>query len=111
MAARGKGKSARITELWPGPFTPTHALIALSLILNMALVVLLVVIAKTDVLDRQVAARGAEILCSESYRAKATDINAKALLNYTCATEKAHPFFVEGYNKYRVSQGLAPVKE
>ena len=111
MATGTKGKSPRIVELWPGRFTPVHALIVLSVMLNLALLVLLILIAKTDVLDRQIAARGAEVLCSEQYRARASDVNVKALLNYTCATEKAKPFFVEGYNKYRVSEGLSPIKD
>lgn len=98
-----------ISELWPGPFTATHAIVALSLMLNVALVAVLIALAQTNIFDNQIASRGAEILCSKEYRENADSKDAKALLDYTCDTEKSHPYFLKGYNEYRQSINLKPV--
>jgi hypothetical protein len=99
------------SELWPGHFTVAHAVVALSLMLNVALTVVLIALAQTDIFDRPIAARGAEILCSEKYRASASTADSRALLDFSCATDKAHHYFLNGYNEYRKSVNLVPIKD
>lgn len=110
MAKKSPGRKS-ISELWPGPFTATHAMVALSLMLNVALVTVLIALAQTNIFDRQIASRGAEILCSEEYRGNATTQDARALLDYTCNTDKSHKYFLNGYNEYRKSVNLKPIAD
>jgi len=110
MAKKSTSRKS-ISELWPGPFTATHAIVALSLMLNVALVAMLIALAQTDVFDDQIASRGAEILCSEEYRGNADSQDDRALLDFTCDTNQSHKYFLGGYNEYRQSVNLAPISD
>jgi len=109
--AKKSSNRKRIIELWPGPFTATHVVVALSLMVNVALVAVLIALAQTNVFDTQIASRGAEILCSEEYRGNADTRDARALLDYSCDTDASHQYFLNGYNEYRKSIDLAPLTD
>lgn len=110
MAKKSTSRKS-VIELWPGPFTASHAIVALSLMLNVALVAVLIALAQTNVFDKQIASRGAEIICSEEYRTDAATRDSKAFLDYTCNTPQSREFFLSGYNAYRESVGLKPVAD
>jgi len=109
MAKKSTGRK-RVAALWPGDFTAVHAIVALSLMLNVSLVAVLIALAQTNIFDNQIAARGAEILCSNEYLDQAKTVDSRVLLSYSCATDEAKPYFVDGYNKYRESLDLDSVR-
>lgn len=104
-------KRKSFVALWPGDFTAAHAVVALSLMLNVALVTVLIALAQTSVFDDVIVKRGVEVLCSDKYQKSIKDTDAKALLKYSCAESDAHTYFLTGYNDYRKSLKLEPVQE
>lgn len=111
--ATKKSKSAKrikLVPLWPGDFTATHALVALSVMLNIALVTVLIAMEKTNVLDDVVVKRGTEVLCSDEYQQDTLNADAKALIKFSCAESDARQYFLQGYNDYRKSINLEPVQ-
>ena len=109
MAKKSSRKS--VIELWPGHFTATHAVIALSLMLNVALVAVLIAMAQTNVFDDQIVSRGTQILCSDEYKKSTGSADTKALLDFSCNSTGAHTYFLSGYNDYRKSINLPPVTQ
>jgi hypothetical protein len=110
MAAKAKKASKRTVNLWPGRFTIVHALVALSVMFNLALLVVLVLLARGDVFEDLYINQGLSSYCSDSYRDKQS-ADGKALVTYRCAGDDAHKYFVQGYNDYRKTLNLEPVKE
>jgi hypothetical protein len=106
-----KSTRKKVVELWPGKVTVSHAIIALSLMLNIALVAVLIALAQTNIFDDQIVDRGAEIICSEDYQQQAATADSRVQLQYTCAHGNARPYFLGGYNDYRESLGLKPVTQ
>lgn len=112
MATKAKAKksSRRVTDMWPGRFTTVHALMALSVMFNLALLVVLILLARGDVFEDLYVNQGLSTYCSDTYRDKQST-DAQALINYRCAGDGAHDFFLQGYNDYRKTLNLEPVKE
>lgn len=113
MAKKKASSSSRkrLLALWPGDFTLTHALVALSVMFNLAFFTLLMAVASSAIFDDVIAKRGAEIICSEDYQNDTADEDAKVLLKYGCADDGAKTYFLNGYNEYRKSLNLKPVEE
>ena len=110
MATKAKKSSRRVADMWPGRFTTAHALVALSVMFNIALLVVLILLARGDVFEDLYVNQGLSTYCSDTYRDKQSRDN-QALITYRCAGDNAHQFFLQGYNDYRKSLNLEPVKE
>src|SRR4051812_22348382 len=110
MAAKAKKTTKLSANLWPGRFTIVHALVALSVMFNIALLALLILLARGDVFEDLFVSQGLGTYCSDNYRDKQS-ADVKALISYRCADGNAHEFFLQGYNDYRKTLNLEPVKE
>lgn len=110
MATKAKKSSRRVADMWPGRFTTAHALVALSVMFNIALLVVLVLLARGDVFEDLYINQGLHTYCSDAYRNKQS-VDDQALITYRCDGDGANKYFVQGYNDYRKALNLEPVKE
>lgn len=110
MATKAKKGSRRISDMWPGRFTTVHALMTLSVMFNIALLVVLILLARGDVFEDLYINQGLSSYCSDNYRNQQSQ-DDQALITYRCAGDNAHQFFLQGYNDYRRSINLQPVNE
>lgn len=84
-------------------------LIAGSVSLNIAFIVLMLSVGISNALDGIFMASGLERYCSSVNDDKFNGSSAqvKALRNYVCDTSDAHQYFIDGFDKYLDSKGIS----
>ena len=112
MAKSQKRNAGRaVSGFLSGKFSVNKALVVLSVVFNVALLGLLIAFATTDVFDSELVKRGGEVACSTSHHRKvaAKDSSVATNLEFSCVSENAKMYYLEGLNNYRESKGLQPV--
>jgi hypothetical protein len=107
MATTKKGSHKDKSVVWG--LSWKRLLIAGSVALNIAFIVLMLSVGISNALDGIFMASGLERYCSSNNDDKFTSstVQVKALRNYVCDSPDANQYFKDGLNKYLDSKGIS----